>query len=501
MNYSCDLIQDLYPLYEAGDLSPSVKKEVEDHLKECVSCRLIYEQGHGFKEEPHLNEIEPDVPKSLDDRLRMRIKLRRLKFIVLTLCSVILLILVNHYQDQRKALFNTYHHVYRGAEELERLIQATLEASEEQLEFSKNMFFERMYEGHEKLTNSLNWFEDRKLRGSNLYIQQQSFYTTLDNLNLRKNDGRWDEVDQQTYDLLKQYASEYMQVVEEDYREFHHGYSSYLETVNVKGMSKPVEAINQLTYTYNRFHKLPEQVEQLSEGDLRKRVADIFQVDPEEVSLEKDSNYRFEFRIENESISGAVDAFSGYPIRLNLMGSINVKGELLKVDQVKSKVKALLHKIYGENKSFSVNYLGINVNYSSNIDEKFYSFGVMPMFESLPVYAFSDRSFMINFDARSGEFRMMNSLEDVPLPLDLSINVNQQISTKTGLRLLQEKVKIEDQELVKKRAYEYIDTMVIYSSTSGRLVPVHAYGLSEHDSTWRYINIENGKEELQYYEN
>ncbi|WLD95364.1 zf-HC2 domain-containing protein [Alkalihalobacillus sp. AL-G] len=499
MQCSCDLVQDLYPLYVAGDLSSTVQKEVDEHLKECSSCNSIYNRGEGFDEERHLNELEVDVPKSLDDRVQMRMKLRRLKFIVLVLCSVLFLIIVNHYLDQRKEeVFTAFHDVYGGAEYLQDVIGSTPEASGEELNFLKDMYSNRMFKGIHQLTDSLNWFEDQKLKGSSLYIKQQSFYTTLDNLNLRKKDGRWDDVDQKTYDLLVQYAAEYMLEVTEDYKKFNHGYSSYFETVDVKNLSKPVESINRLSYTYNRFHELPDQVQQLSEDDLTNRIADVFQVDPEEVSLEKDYDYRYQFRIENESISGEVDAFSGYPIRLSSYDSPDAKGELLEVDQVQSKVEPFLDKIYGENKAFSIEYLGINVNYSSNIDVKYYSFRVMPLFESLPVYAFSDRSLIVNFDARSGELRMMHSIEDVPLPLDFSVDVNEQISPKQGLKVLQDKVEIEDKELAKKRMYDYEDTYVIYSSTSGGFVPVHAYGLSDHDHTWRYINIENGKEELLY---
>ncbi|MGM0878719.1 MAG: zf-HC2 domain-containing protein [Bacillota bacterium] len=501
MKYSCDLVQDLYPLYEAGDLSPSVKEKVEEHLRECESCRSIYMSGKGFDDDKQLNEMESNIPGSLDNRIRLSMKLRRMKIFLTVLSSVILIIIVNLYQNQRHEVFSAYHHVYRGAEELNQIIQVAPEVSDKELSFLKDMFFEGMYEGVEKLTQSLNWFENQKLRGSSLYIKQQSFYTTLDNLNLRKTDGRWDDVDQKTYDLLVQYAGDYMQEVKEDYLKFNHGYSSYFETVDAKDLSRPLEEINKLTYTYNRFHKLPDQVQQLEENELKMKIAFVFQVDHEYVTLDKDQDYSYRFKIKNRSISGEVDAFSGYPIQMDFYGSPDMKGELLDVDQVQDKVTSLLNMIYGKDKRFSVEYLGINVNYSSNIDDKYYTFGFTPMFKSMPVYSFSDQSYMIYFDARSGDFRIMHSRDDIPLSLDFNANVNEKISPEQGLKVLKGKVEIEDKELVEKRKYEFIDTIVIYSSTSGGLVPVHAYGLSNHDSTWRYINIENGNEELLYYVN
>ena len=78
---------------------------------------------------------------------------------------------------------------------------------------------------------------------------------------------------------------------------------------------------------------------------------------------------------------------------------------------------------------------------------------------------------------------------------------NKVVTPEQGLDVLKRKVDLEDKELVEKRKYEFIDTFVVYSSTSGGLVPVHAYGLSDHDWTWRYINMENGKEEILYFQN
>ncbi|WP_064093325.1 zf-HC2 domain-containing protein [Rossellomorea aquimaris] len=500
LKYSCELVQDLYPLYEAGDLSPSVKEEVEKHLQECEKCKSIYMSGIGFNDGISLNEIESTIPESLDNRIRLSMKLRRMRIYLMVLISVLVLIIVNVYQNHRYEVSSAYQNVYSGAEELNHIIHSVPETSVEELSFLKDMYSEGMYEGVGKLTDSLNWFEEIKLKGSTLFIEQQSFYTTLDNLYLRKTDGRWDDVDQKTHDLLIQYAEEYMHEVEEDYEKFNHGSRSYFETVDVEGLSSPLEEINGITYTYNRFHKLPSQVQPLEENELKKRIAFVTQADIEDVALEKGQEYSYRFNVKNKSISGEVDAFSGYPTDLDYITSPQTEGELLKVDQVQEKVTPLLKRIYGKERQFFVEYLGENVNYSSNIDDKYYTFGFMPMFKSLPVYAFSDNTNMIYFDARSGEFMMMNSLDVIPLSLNFDTNVIGNISPEDGLKELNKKVEIEDKKLAEKRQYTFMDTFVIYSSTSGGLVPVHAYGLSDHDWTWRYINIETGKEELLYFE-
>ncbi|WP_044022211.1 zf-HC2 domain-containing protein [Bacillus sp. SG-1] len=499
MKYSCDLVQDLYPLYEEGDLSPSVKEKVEEHLSECENCRTVYTSGEGFASSG-LSDMEPAVPQSLDERIRLTMKLRRMKFFLVIISSILLLILANHYQNQRQGVVSAYHQVHRGAEDLVYLVQSAPEASVEELNFLKEVAFAGLNEGVEELTQSLNWLEEQKRKDFNMYLEQQSLYTTLDNLNLRKSDGRWDNTDQQVFALLIQLAEEYWQVVEEDYDKFNHGYSSYFETVDIEGLSKPLEEINKLTYTYNRFHQLPDEVKQLNETELKQRIGSIFNLDSTNIHLEKNDNYSYRFTSKNKNVSGEVDAFSGYPLRIDDSGSVKLKGKLLDVDDAKEKATSMINRIYGKDKNFNVEYLGVNVNISSNNDAKFYSFGFMPMFDSLPVYAFSDGSFTMHFDARSGEFKMMRSVKEIPLKPDTKVDITEKISPEQGLNTLTEKVQIEDGKLAEKRQYEYIDTFVIYSSTSGGMVPVHAYGLSDKDHTWRYINTVSGKEELLYNE-
>ncbi len=42
MNMSCDIVMDLVGLYHDGSASPASVSAVEEHLKECPSCRQFY---------------------------------------------------------------------------------------------------------------------------------------------------------------------------------------------------------------------------------------------------------------------------------------------------------------------------------------------------------------------------------------------------------------------------------------------------------------------------
>ncbi|NMH68474.1 zf-HC2 domain-containing protein [Bacillus sp. RO3] len=484
MKFSCEVVQHLHPLYEAGDLSLSVKGEVEDHIKGCEECRSIYKLSKGE---------EYDTSNSSRRSTHSSVK------ILLGVISVFLLIiLLNFYQSQRNQVFSAYDHIYKSAEDLEQIIEATPDASREELRYLKDNYFQGMYEGVERLTLSLNWFEKQRLKSSSIYVNQQSFYTALENLHARKSDGRWDEIDQKMYDRLSGYAGEYRKEVEEDYKKFNHGYSSYFQTVDVRDLSMPIEEINKHTYTYNRFHQLPDQVKPMDDLELKKRIADFLKVDHQHVKVDKNEDDRYRFTIKRHDIEGEVDPFSGYPVRMDDAGSPTLKGELLDVNEIQEKASSFLQRMYGEDKSFAIEYLGINVNDSSNVNDQYYTFGYMPMFGSMRAYAFSDQSNRIYVDARSGEFRMMNSLEEVPIHHGFRGEGIENITAEEGSELLKDKVENEDKKLVEKRKYKWFDSFFIYSSTSGGFVPVHAYGLSDQDSTWRYINMENGKEEHLY---
>ena len=41
---NCDMIKDLIPLYSEGLCSEESRKAIEEHIKTCESCRLLYEQ-------------------------------------------------------------------------------------------------------------------------------------------------------------------------------------------------------------------------------------------------------------------------------------------------------------------------------------------------------------------------------------------------------------------------------------------------------------------------
>lgn len=77
MDLDCELVQDLYPLYVENELSPGVKKRVDDHLAVCEQCRSVYQREEGFSD-PLPGDREVIAPaSSLDEKVRHRLKRER----------------------------------------------------------------------------------------------------------------------------------------------------------------------------------------------------------------------------------------------------------------------------------------------------------------------------------------------------------------------------------------------------------------------------------------
>ena len=58
MKLSCGIVMDLLPLYEEGICSEETRQAVEEHLKECHTCRSFLEDVHSFEKEKPVIEVD-----------------------------------------------------------------------------------------------------------------------------------------------------------------------------------------------------------------------------------------------------------------------------------------------------------------------------------------------------------------------------------------------------------------------------------------------------------
>lgn len=98
MCLNCNVVKDLYVLYEENELSEEVKRDVEAHLESCDTCRQIYETGKGFDIE--IQSIKEEVSEDLEKSLFYKLKLKRMKIAMgFGILFIIILLLFNSYKN------------------------------------------------------------------------------------------------------------------------------------------------------------------------------------------------------------------------------------------------------------------------------------------------------------------------------------------------------------------------------------------------------------------
>ncbi|MCF6139538.1 zf-HC2 domain-containing protein [Pseudalkalibacillus berkeleyi] len=504
MKDSCQLIQDLYPLYIEDELSPSVKKMVDEHLESCSTCRQIYGTGEGFGEE--ITDEHVDVPTTLDDRVKLKLKFRRMKVIAAILAVIIAMMLFNKYENSRQEVFDWSNSKYAEARELVDYIEATKHEDIASLEFQKEMF-EQWWATND---DAFNWWELYQLSNTEYYlkIENNALYTTLKTLHHKRKNTQWDEVDQQTYQSLKEYSALYQQEVEEEYKGFHHGYSSYLKMVDIIGIEAVVKEINELTYHYNRSHRLPENVERLTDEEVKDKLGSYFKIKPSEIDLKPTSPLSDDIgkaKFRSKHISGYVDVFTGNIIRFNRHHEEQDVNKNVSKEEAEVKILTFLERLYGENAEVELKYKGINKQTFSE-REDWHNFSFIPVNQSYPLLEGQSDYFLISVHVRTGNVDHF-SINGVQLDQSFfNKSFKENLSPDEGLVLLQKIVAEEDAQFITKRRYTHNRTFVIQSQITGEYELVHEYQLlngqelnrvNQNDSA-RLINTETGKEEFQY---
>ncbi len=77
MNWKCDVVTDLAPLYHDGVASKASKKLVKEHLRECPECRAYY------KKYSPVEGIKMDMPISdTEDFVMLAKQMRRRRLLL-----------------------------------------------------------------------------------------------------------------------------------------------------------------------------------------------------------------------------------------------------------------------------------------------------------------------------------------------------------------------------------------------------------------------------------
>jgi Putative zinc-finger len=481
MKLDCSLVEDLYPLYEENELKPENRRAVEEHLKECNRCRELYQKGSGFSEVSLFPEDkEEKVSKELDDRIRLNFRLRRMKVIAVLLAAIIIVTGINRYAANREQVATLLNGMYLYGETLNGIAKNPYESNSE-------LFLSDSIDDIIDLDNELNWLERNSFNNNSyhLFVNTEFLNEMLHSLKERKSQGLQDETDVNAIELLQKHSDTLFKHVQSEYDSFHHGYSSYLEILDIEGIGEPINKIEELAYFYNTYHKLPSEMKLMDESDLKQKIRTVFNAKGSKVKLENTLHdapgvYRFEIKDGKTNIDGEINGYSGTIFRA--YNSSQQMKDKKPMDQkaVMDKANQLLKKIYGKNANFEIWHEKIPDQPSV------YRYRFVPIAGEYKLHFQLSDPYFMDFDAGTGEF---NSLSAKGPMLTKEF-----FSKKYKEVLTPETIETKATQVSGKKS-KPIGKGIIYSNISSDYVLVHIF---EGEENWVYINAETGVAERSY---
>ncbi|GAM14894.1 zf-HC2 domain-containing protein [Mesobacillus selenatarsenatis] len=479
MKLEHDVVQDLYPLYLEDDLSPSVKTAVDEHLKECEECKTFYETG---EKSFQINEIEePIVPQSLDEKIILKMKLTRLRLISVVLAVIIFSMILTDYVNEREKMFMAVSDYYVAIENSPQMFDSIKNKEQSDLMHIEQTFFQ-LFEGIMEIEEYMNFIESKFYDSTafHLSLNTQRLNSMVQVMKTRYNQGRWSETDEAAFQALKEYFKKQEDITSVEYSKTHHGYSSYLHILDVKKLDKFYENVNLLSYSYTRFHKMPEQIKVLREAELKSRIASTLDINKDDIDLKKENPvnamYVYRFEIGN-GYGGEIDAISGQITHyFGDTGPLR-DGPIMDQKEAEKKAMSYLEKIYGKDLNLELVSLGFNFNsFADDSRYKVYSFKAVPKVKGYTLYTPLETETILNLNARNGKLESFDHNRHVPSFDELDV-----------VDLTGSSGNIDDKKAV-----------IIYSAITGNFELVFMKPDLEYFQEDKFISVKTGLEEKIY---
>ncbi|MBB6453099.1 hypothetical protein HNQ94_001547 [Salirhabdus euzebyi] len=505
MKLPCEVVRDLYPLYEENELSSEVRRGVDEHLDQCGECTALYKEEIGFQDIFQQEKMEELPPKKLDDKIRLRFKLRRMTAITFILLTIILVSIVNNYSTSREVLGDVLNAgVYRSVETYHHMVESVKEPGEPNFDFYvQDLFYD--LQDREKFEDNLNFLEKGKLRKGkySIYLEQSAFIQTLETLKMKHTTGTWDEVDKRTYERLEEYVKDFKIVLADHANKFRHGYSSYLQFVDINKFTAFYEKVNDLTYFYNRFHVLPEDMEPLSKEQLANNINEMLQVENEKVDFEEASpfnepvgSYRFTVNMDMGEVRGVIDGYTGYVLSASVGISIPENQKDLSEEKLEEIAKQMLNAHFGLSNRYKM-YSTFNTN-----SEHVVTFGFKPIVGEYEMYFPFEGAHQISIAKKTGQLDMFRADHQALLTPELFdlkpiVNINQEEAMDIVNQIAEEQYENRVRHDEEEKVYTYDDTGIVKSILTGKYVVAHVFKTRHQERI--FINAENGEEEVPYF--
>lgn len=481
MKLNCSLVEDLYPLYIENELKQENRREIEEHLMFCSTCRKLYQEGTGFSDvSPFSKENEETPSKDLDDRIRLRFRLRRMKLVAGLLAAIIIVTGINQYAANREKIATLMDSMYLYSESLNIIAKNPYEIDR------NGEFLSYQMADIIDLGNELGWLERIRFSDSSYHfiVNTQALDEMATNLRERKNQGLEDETDREAVELLQRYTNTLFEHVQEEYTDFHHGYSSYFEILDVEGIATPISQIEELAYFYNKYHKLPSEMKLLNESELKEIITSAFNTHDSTITLERnlnenESDYTFDLKDGKTEISGVINGYTG-----NISFATNNTNQLMdqrskSTEELIKKANNMLKSLYGETANFEIK--PENDGQSSNN-----RFWFTPIAGEYKMYFPISDPFVIEFDADTGQFFMLSAKTSL---------LSKEFFTKRYAEKLSQEEMVNKAEQISGKKGNAVGKGIIYSAVTADYVLVYVF---EGEENGVYINAETGVVERPY---
>ncbi|OCA81533.1 hypothetical protein A8F94_21915 [Bacillus sp. FJAT-27225] len=483
MKLECPVVEDLYPLYMEDELRPETRLAIKEHLGSCPSCSRIYTEGTGFSEDIAEGQyLEEKVPDSLDDKIRLKIKLIWMRILAAALALIIMVSVINRYIDNRQEIADRFHDVYRYSEDLTFI-------TEHPQEMNAFTSYQLSYlqEKLNEFTDNLNWLEKKKLDDSWLFVETSGLQRMVNTLVKRQELGLQDETDRQAMAELKINIKSLHKEIETQYRLFHHGNSSYFELVDVEKFSKQIAKINKTLYFYNRHHMVSSEADLLSQAELEDRIRDILGFNNGKLELKQEVGQPvlYGFKLENKglTVNGKINSFTGYILDASSHSETEQKS-LNSIDytELEENARGILERQYGERTNFKLDY---REGFNGIQDQGYFDF--IPVVDGYEFFFQYELKNTVIVDLKTGEFSELRA-DSIPLgPEFFSFTPEENIKK-------DEAIEIAAKETGK--SIKYKATKVIYSPLAGGYVLAHIF---EDGGEEIFIDAKNGMVVNAYY--
>ncbi|MDW7652096.1 MAG: zf-HC2 domain-containing protein [Bacillota bacterium] len=485
MNLDCAVVKDLYVLYKEDELSPEVKSALENHLQQCPDCCSVYESGSGFKDILHTME-EKEPSKKMDEKIMLKLKVRRLQFVVAIVLIIFAVTSVQSYYNARSHLQSDLAHLEQS---LWTMHLGIGNVKHEAYSLSPTgMFLEAVNDRNHLIFRNLSNSERSHLRDNHreLFLHPR-LGILLETLNRRYLAQTWTERDEAVQEQVTGYFLKAVELLTDERQSLNNLHGNKLRyifhRINIGELADIYHDLNSLALTYTSYDMLPTQITPLTEEELTARLQILFPgAEMINISgIEKVSIWgevTFDLETDAEQYYGRLDAFTGNLLEADSRAQSS--GELLPVESVETNLNEFLPKLLGRDYTYQTEYLGINYNFSSSANIKLHTWRVYPVFDE---YRY-DHAMVLRFDARTGNLYMFHT-ERGPLP---------KIEPDPTIEILidQEEALVgADLPAGTPTNLSYTETVLIHSRLTGKIQPAHVY---HADSDQRfYINAVLGK--------